>query len=91
MGIKTGTPIAFVSPPTFLSEDLLVSKALMTGSVRRHAGPLNPWRTMSSTASHCVVTVQEEIGLRGAMVSAFHVNRIWLSPLTPSHREIRLR
>jgi putative aminopeptidase FrvX len=76
MGIKTGTPIAFVSPPTFLSEDLLVSKALddrigcavMLGLLESLANK------EFNGELHCVVTVQEEIGLRGAMVSAFHVN-----------------
>jgi putative aminopeptidase FrvX len=76
MGIKTGTPIAFVSPPTFLSEDLLVSKALddRVGCAVMLAllESLND-KTWNGEL-HFVVTVQEEIGLKGAHVSAFEVS-----------------
>lgn len=75
MGIKPGAQATFVSPPVFLNDDLIVSKALddrvgcavmlaLLESLRgqEFAGEL-----------HCVVTVQEEVGLRGATVAAFEI------------------
>lgn len=76
MGIKVGTPVAFVSPPTFLSEDLLVSKALddRVGCAIM-LGLLESLKDKEFRGElHFVVTVQEEVGLRGAAVSAFEVN-----------------
>lgn len=76
MGIKTGTPAAFVSPPTFLTEDLLVSKALddRVGCSIMIALLESLKGSEFNGELHCVVTVQEEIGLRGAAVAAFEVN-----------------
>lgn len=73
LGIKVGTPISFVSPPHFITDDLIVSKALddrvgcalivallETLKAGDFSGELN-----------AVITVQEEVGLRGARVAAF--------------------
>lgn len=75
MGIKPGSQATFVSPPAFMGDDIIVSKALddrvgcavllaLLESLKgkEFAGEL-----------HCVITVQEEIGLRGATVAAFAV------------------
>lgn len=76
MGIKTGTPASFVSPPTFMTEDLLVSKALddRLGCAIMIALLESLNGREFNGELHCVVTVQEEIGLRGATVAAFEVN-----------------
>jgi len=76
MGIRPGTQITFVSPPTFLSDDLLVSKALddRVGCAVMLALLESLQGQEFAGELHCVVTVQEEIGLRGATVSAFDVN-----------------
>lgn len=73
MGIRPGTQVTFVSPPTFLSDNLLASKALDD-----RAGCAVMLALLESLNGqefagelHCVVTVQEEIGLRGATVAAF--------------------
>ncbi len=75
MGIKPGVQATFVSPPTFLNDDLIVSKALddRTGCAVMLA-LLESLRGQDFAGEvHCVVTVQEEIGLRGATVAAFGV------------------
>lgn len=76
MGVRPGTWATFVSPPAFLSDDLIVSKALDD-----RAGCAIMLALLESLKGqdfagelHCVVTVQEEIGLRGATVAAFEVN-----------------
>ncbi|HHY75522.1 MAG TPA: M42 family metallopeptidase [Firmicutes bacterium] len=76
MGIMVGTPITFVSPPTFMSEDLLVSKALddRVGCAVMLALLESLKDREFRGELHCVITVQEEIGLRGATVAAFEVN-----------------
>jgi endoglucanase len=75
MGIKPGVQATFVSPPTFLSDDLIVSKALddRTGCAVMLA-LLESLRGKDFAGElHSVVTVQEEVGLRGATAAAFGV------------------
>lgn len=77
MGIRPGTPVTFVSGPHFLSNsDLIVSKALddRAGCAVLIALLESLQNANFNGELHCVVTVQEEVGLRGATVSAFRVD-----------------
>ena len=75
MGVRPGVQATFVSPPTFMSEDLIVSKALddRVGCAVMLALLESLQGQAFAGELHCVVTVQEEIGLRGAIVAAFEV------------------
>lgn len=77
MGIRPGTPITFVSDPRFLSnQDIIVSKALddRVGCAIMLALLSSLQGQTFNGELHAVITVQEEVGLRGATVSAFKVN-----------------
>lgn len=75
MGIKPGSQATFVSPPAFLNDDLIVSKSLddRTGCAILIALLESLQGKDFRGELHAVVTVQEEIGLRGATVAAFEV------------------
>ncbi len=75
MGVKPGAQVTFVSPPVFINDDIIVSKALddRTGCAIMLALLQSLKGKDFAGELHCVVTVQEEIGLRGATVAAFEV------------------
>ncbi len=76
LGIRIGDPVAFVSPLVELNRpDILAGKAiddrlgcavLLAVMRRLHGSP-------SRTKVTCVITTQEEVGLRGAAVAAYSV------------------
>ena len=76
LGIKVGTPISFISPPRFITEDLVVSKALddRIGCALTIALLESLKDGDFNGQLHAVITVQEEVGLRGARVAAFACN-----------------
>lgn len=77
MGIVPGTPVTFVQEPQFLTnQDLLVSKSIddRVGCAVLLA-LLHDLKNQSFNGEvHIVITVQEEVGLRGAAVAAYQVN-----------------
>ncbi|HHY17001.1 MAG TPA: M42 family metallopeptidase [Firmicutes bacterium] len=77
MGIRPGTPVSFVSDPRFFTnQDLIVSKALddRVGCAVLITLLASLTDEEFNGELHGVITVQEEVGLRGATVSAFAVN-----------------
>lgn len=76
LGIKVGTPVSFVSPPRFLTEDLIVSKSLddRVGCALIIALMESLKDKDFNGELQAVITVQEEVGLRGARVAAFACN-----------------
>lgn len=77
MGIRPGTPVSFVSDPQFFTnQDLIVSKALddRVGCAVLIALAASLQDQEFNGEFHAVITVQEEVGLRGAGISAFRVN-----------------
>ncbi len=76
LGVRVGDPVAFVSPLIELNRpDILAGKAIddrlgcaVLLAVMRHLR-----RTPSRTKVTCVITTQEEVGLRGAAVAAYTV------------------
>ncbi|MGI6643545.1 MAG: M42 family metallopeptidase [Bacillota bacterium] len=76
MGIGIGSPITFVSEPRFIKGNLIVSRALddRVGCAVLIA-LMEALRDGDFPGQfHAVVTVQEEVGLRGARVAGFRVN-----------------
>ncbi len=76
MGIGVGSPITFVSEPRFMRGNLMVSRAL---DDRIGCAVLVTLMEALEDGDfpgelHAVVTVQEEVGLRGARVASFRVN-----------------
>lgn len=77
LGVRIGDPVAFVSPLVELNRpDILAGKAIddrlgcaVLLAVMRHLHG-SPSRTKVT----CVITTQEEVGLRGAAVAAYSVN-----------------
>ncbi len=76
LGIRVGTPITFISPPRFITENIIVSKALDD-----RIGCAISLALLEAVKDgdfngelHIVITVQEEVGLRGARVAAYAVD-----------------
>lgn len=77
MGIVPGTPVTFVQEPVFLTDqDLLVSKSVddRVGCAVVLALMHHLKDASFNGEVHVAITVQEEVGLRGATVAAYAVD-----------------
>lgn len=77
LGVRIGDPIAFVSPLVELNgPDILTGKAIddRLGCAVLLAVMRRLRRTPGRTKVSCVITTQEEVGLRGAAVAAYSLD-----------------
>lgn len=77
LGVRIGDPVAFVSPLTELNHPgILAGKAIddRLGCAVLLAVMRQLRRDPSRTKVSCVITTQEEVGLRGAAVAAYSVD-----------------